>query len=73
VALAPTHERAKAIEQASFFSPYQPMTGTPDELERQILSYAELGFSHFILRFADYPGTDGVELFIQEVLPRFNS
>jgi alkanesulfonate monooxygenase SsuD/methylene tetrahydromethanopterin reductase-like flavin-dependent oxidoreductase (luciferase family) len=71
VALATTHEQAKAIEQASFFSQYQPMVGTPDELTRQIQSYADLGFSHIILRFADYPKTDGVKLFISEVLPRF--
>ena len=28
-------------------------------------------FSHFMLRFADYPKTEGVKLFINEVLPRF--
>jgi alkanesulfonate monooxygenase SsuD/methylene tetrahydromethanopterin reductase-like flavin-dependent oxidoreductase (luciferase family) len=49
------------------------MTGTPDDVEEQIRSYAALGFSHFILRFADYPRTEGVELFIQEILPRFNA
>jgi alkanesulfonate monooxygenase SsuD/methylene tetrahydromethanopterin reductase-like flavin-dependent oxidoreductase (luciferase family) len=71
VALAPTHNQAESIKQASFFSQYQPMVGTPDELADQIQSYAYLGFSHFILRFADYPKTGGVKLFIKEVLPRF--
>jgi alkanesulfonate monooxygenase SsuD/methylene tetrahydromethanopterin reductase-like flavin-dependent oxidoreductase (luciferase family) len=71
VALAPTHERAEALRQASFFSPYQPMVGTPDELAAQIESYADLGFSHLVLRFADYPRTEGVELFMKQVMPRF--
>jgi alkanesulfonate monooxygenase SsuD/methylene tetrahydromethanopterin reductase-like flavin-dependent oxidoreductase (luciferase family) len=71
VALAPTHEQAETIKQASLFSPYQPMVGTPDELADQIECYADLGFSHFMLRFADYPKTEGVKLFIKEVLPRF--
>ena len=71
VALAPTHVQAESMKQASFFSQYQPMVGTPDELADQIQSYADLGFIHFVLRFADYPKTDGVKLFIKEVLPRF--
>ena len=71
VALAPKHERAESIKEASLFAPYQPMVGTPDELADQIQSYADLGFSHFMLRFADYPKTDGVKLFIREVLPRY--
>jgi alkanesulfonate monooxygenase SsuD/methylene tetrahydromethanopterin reductase-like flavin-dependent oxidoreductase (luciferase family) len=71
VALASSHDRAQSIKQASYFSRYQPMVGTPDELAQQIQSYADLGFSHFAFRFADYPRTDGAELFIREVLPRF--
>jgi alkanesulfonate monooxygenase SsuD/methylene tetrahydromethanopterin reductase-like flavin-dependent oxidoreductase (luciferase family) len=71
VALAPTLQQATSLRQASLFSPYQPMVGTPDELADQIESYADLGFSHFMLRFADYPRTDGVKMFIREVLPRF--
>lgn len=71
VAVAATHAQAEAVKQASFFSPYRPMAGTPDEVAAHIHSYSELGFSYFILRFADYPKTDGVDLFIKEVLPRF--
>jgi alkanesulfonate monooxygenase SsuD/methylene tetrahydromethanopterin reductase-like flavin-dependent oxidoreductase (luciferase family) len=71
VALAPTHEQAEALMQASFFSPYQPMVGTPDELADQIQAYSDLGFSHLVLRFADYPRAEGVELFMKKVMPRF--
>jgi alkanesulfonate monooxygenase SsuD/methylene tetrahydromethanopterin reductase-like flavin-dependent oxidoreductase (luciferase family) len=71
VAVAPTHEKGEALMRASFFSPYQPMSGTPDEVAAQMQSYADLGFSHLVLRFADYPQTAGVELFMKEVMPRF--
>ncbi len=71
VAVARTHAQAEEMKQASFFAPYQPMVGTPDEVAEEIKSYAELGFSTFILRFADYPDLEGVQLFIKEVLPRF--
>ncbi len=59
------------MKEASYFSKYEPMVGTPNELGDQIRAYADLGFSHFILRFADYPKTDGARLFINEVMPRF--
>jgi alkanesulfonate monooxygenase SsuD/methylene tetrahydromethanopterin reductase-like flavin-dependent oxidoreductase (luciferase family) len=71
MAVATTNEQAEAMKEASFFAPYQPMVGTPEEVAAQISCYADLGFSHFILRFADYPNTEGVQLFIREVLPRF--
>ncbi len=71
VAVASTREQALGMRDASFFAPYRPMAGTPDEVAHEIECYAELGFSYFILRFADYPNTDGVNLFIKEVLPRF--
>ena len=71
VAVAPTHEAGEAMKEASFFAPYRPMAGTPDEVAHEIECYAQLGFSKFILRFADYPRTDGVNLFIKEVLPRY--
>ena len=71
VALTPSHEEAEDLKNRSFFAPYQPMVGTPDELTTQITEYVDLGFSHIVLRFADYPRPDGAQLFINEVLPRF--
>ena len=47
------------------------MVGTPEVLAVQIQDYADLGFSHFCLRFADYPKTAGLKSFIQDALPRF--
>jgi alkanesulfonate monooxygenase SsuD/methylene tetrahydromethanopterin reductase-like flavin-dependent oxidoreductase (luciferase family) len=71
VAIAPTHQQAEEIYRSSFYAPYAPMTGTPDEVAARIQPFVDLGFSHFILRFADFPSTAGLELFLQEVMPRF--
>jgi hypothetical protein len=71
VTLAPKYLQSESVKQASLFSKYQPMVGTPEVLAVQIQNYADLEFSHFRLRFADYPKTAGLKLFIQDVLPRF--
>ncbi len=73
VSLAPTRAEAEKIRDASFFSKLDimQMTGDPDDLAALIQSYADLGIGYFILRFTDYPRTEGAELFIKEVLPRF--
>ena len=69
--LAPAYQQSGSVKQANFFSKYQPIVGTPEELAVQIQDYADLGISHFCLRYADYPKTAGLKLFIQDVLPRF--
>lgn len=45
--------------------------GTPVRVAAEIRRFADLGFEHFILRFMDFPAFDGVDLFLQEVLPLF--
>jgi alkanesulfonate monooxygenase SsuD/methylene tetrahydromethanopterin reductase-like flavin-dependent oxidoreductase (luciferase family) len=71
VATARTHEEAVRMKEASFFGKFQPFVGTPDEVTQKIQTYVDLGFRHFIFRFVDYPKTDGAELFMKEVMPRF--
>jgi alkanesulfonate monooxygenase SsuD/methylene tetrahydromethanopterin reductase-like flavin-dependent oxidoreductase (luciferase family) len=71
VALAASRAAAERIRDTNFMGQGMSMAGTPDDLAAQIQSFADLGFRHFLLRFADYPKTDGVQLFIQEVLPHF--
>ncbi len=72
VAVAPSREAALRIAQASpFYDPSSALVGTPDEVAAQLRRFTEAGVEHFILRFADYPRTDGARLFMQEVLPRF--
>lgn len=71
VSVAPTLAAAQRIQQASFFASYAPITGTPDEVAAGLQTYVDLGITHFILRFADFPHTAGAELFMKEVMPRF--
>jgi len=71
LAIASTHEEAEALRKASYFSQFSHITGTPDEVTEQLQAYINLGFTHIVLRFADYPLTDSVRFFIDEVLPRF--
>ena len=72
VAVAPTHAQAVEMAQASpFNSPDNPMVGTPDEVAAQARKFVDLGVSHFMFRFADFPSTRGMELFQKEVIPQF--
>jgi F420-dependent oxidoreductase-like protein len=71
VAIAPTRAEAEAMHRASFFSGYAPMVGTSDQVADQLQAYIDLGITHFILRFADFPSTAGTKLFMREVMPRF--
>ncbi len=72
VAVAPSREAALRMAQASpFYDPSSALVGAPDEVAAQLRRFTEAGVEHFILRFADFPRTDGARLFMQEVLPRF--
>ncbi len=45
--------------------------GTPDEVTAQLEQFAALGVRHAQLNFLDFPRTEGLDLFVNEVLPRF--
>ena len=47
------------------------LIGTPDEVEEKIRTYVEAGIGHFLLWFIDAPREDGLQLFAEEVAPRF--
>jgi alkanesulfonate monooxygenase SsuD/methylene tetrahydromethanopterin reductase-like flavin-dependent oxidoreductase (luciferase family) len=46
------------------------LIGTPPEIVRRLSEYADLGVTHFMLWFMDFPSMDGVRLFAREVMPR---
>ena len=73
VAIASTTAAAERLAQASpFFGRGEAIVGTPDEVAVQLRRFTDVGVEHFMLRFADFPRTEGVRLFAQEVIPRFN-
>jgi len=39
------------------------LVGTPDECAKRINEFKQLGFTHFILRFADFPSDEGLRTF----------
>ncbi len=48
------------------------VSGDPDEVTAQIEEFAAVGVRLMQLNFLDFPRTEGLELFLTEVLPRFN-
>ncbi|MBI1802482.1 MAG: LLM class flavin-dependent oxidoreductase [Chloroflexi bacterium] len=45
--------------------------GNADEVTRGLEAFVSRGARHFMLRFVDFPNTEGIELFLEKVLPRF--
>jgi alkanesulfonate monooxygenase SsuD/methylene tetrahydromethanopterin reductase-like flavin-dependent oxidoreductase (luciferase family) len=48
------------------------VSGTPDDVTRQLAAFAALGVQHVQLSFLDFPDPSGLELFLGDVLPRFS-
>ena len=44
------------------------LVGTPDAIADQLRTYEQLGITHFMLWFLDYPSLDGMRLFSEHVL-----
>lgn len=77
VAVAQTRDEADRIAAQSPFVGMgvqaNYVKGAPDELIDEFLEYTELGVQYFILRFADFPKSDGAKLFAEEVIPALSS
>jgi alkanesulfonate monooxygenase SsuD/methylene tetrahydromethanopterin reductase-like flavin-dependent oxidoreductase (luciferase family) len=43
--------------------------GTPEAVAEQLQEFVEMGIEHFMVRFTDFPGTEGLELFRERVMP----
>jgi alkanesulfonate monooxygenase SsuD/methylene tetrahydromethanopterin reductase-like flavin-dependent oxidoreductase (luciferase family) len=46
------------------------VAGNADEVTRELEAFQQAGVGHFQIRFMDYPRLDGLERFIETVLPR---
>ncbi len=69
IAVAPTQAEAERIAAAS---PYNrdPIVGTPEQVAEQLRTFVDLGVEYLIVRLLDFPDTAGIELFLEDVLPR---
>ncbi|WP_129113595.1 LLM class flavin-dependent oxidoreductase [Halegenticoccus tardaugens] len=47
------------------------LIGTPTEIVEDLVRYREAGFEEIVLEFVDFPGTEGADLFAEEVMPEF--
>ena len=45
--------------------------GDPAELRDHLAELRKIGFSLFLLAFGGFPGTDDIQLFVDEVMPHF--
>lgn len=68
VAVAATERQAQAIAAASPYAT-DAIVGTPAQVAEQLRAFLDLGVTYLIVRALDFPATDGIELFAQEVLP----
>jgi alkanesulfonate monooxygenase SsuD/methylene tetrahydromethanopterin reductase-like flavin-dependent oxidoreductase (luciferase family) len=69
VAVAETEAEAQHIAAASPYNDHS-IVGTPAQVAEQLQAFVELGVTYLIVRLLDFPNTAGIELFVQEVMPR---
>jgi alkanesulfonate monooxygenase SsuD/methylene tetrahydromethanopterin reductase-like flavin-dependent oxidoreductase (luciferase family) len=72
VAVAATEEEAQRIASNS---PYNnnAIVGTPAQVAEQLQQFVDLGVSYLIVRLLDFPQTQGIRLFVEEVMPRLQA
>jgi alkanesulfonate monooxygenase SsuD/methylene tetrahydromethanopterin reductase-like flavin-dependent oxidoreductase (luciferase family) len=46
------------------------LAGTPEAVVAQLRPYRDLGVTHFLLWFLDFPSLAGLRLFAEQVIPR---
>jgi alkanesulfonate monooxygenase SsuD/methylene tetrahydromethanopterin reductase-like flavin-dependent oxidoreductase (luciferase family) len=77
IAIARTEEEAWSLASNNPFIPKgieeNYIVGNPDSVIEKLSEYAKLGVEHLILRFVDFPKTDGATLFAEKVIPAFTS
>lgn len=68
IALASTEAEAKRQSESS---PYQnaPIYGTPEQVAEKLNFFVKLGVDQFAVRLVDFPQNDGLQMFIEEVVP----
>lgn len=68
-------EAVRMAEESPFTAGKDPenyIIGDPAKVAEKIREYVKLGVSYFIMRFLDFPSTEGARLFIKEVIPKLS-
>ena len=72
VAIAKTEDEALLMAKSNpFVATDPPLTGTPEQVTKQLAEFVDLGVEYFILRFLDFPNLTGMELFTEKVTQEF--
>lgn len=71
VAIADTEQEAQRLANASPFYHGIGIVGTPEQAAEQLEAYTRLGCDYFMVRFADFPGTECALRFATQVAPHF--
>jgi alkanesulfonate monooxygenase SsuD/methylene tetrahydromethanopterin reductase-like flavin-dependent oxidoreductase (luciferase family) len=72
IAVAETEAQARRIAAASPYNSHS-IIGTPAQVAAQLRPFLDLGVEYLIVRLLDFPATAGIELFLQDVLPRLRA
>jgi alkanesulfonate monooxygenase SsuD/methylene tetrahydromethanopterin reductase-like flavin-dependent oxidoreductase (luciferase family) len=72
IAVAETEAEAHRIAEASPYNRHA-LVGTPAQVAAQLQPFLDLGVEYLIVRVLDFPATSGIELFVQDVLPRLRA
>lgn len=70
VALGETEAEARRILDATPYTQDEPIVGTPEQVAEQFQAFIDAGVTYIIVRCVDFPNTAGIELFMNEVMPR---
>jgi len=77
VAIGRTEKEAQELASKSCFinmgSRENCIIGDCNQVTEKLSKYTELGVEHFILRFVDFPKTEGARLFADKVMPVFKA
>ena len=71
ISIAETEDEAKQIARESPRAASMNFVGTPAQVVAQMQAYVDLGVSHFMLDFSDFPSSAGARLFATQVMPNF--
>ncbi|MBI1294156.1 LLM class flavin-dependent oxidoreductase [bacterium] len=69
IAVAEDEVTARRQAAASLHNSPNALVGTPEQIAAQMRPFLDLGVTHFMLRFADFPRTEGIRLFVEKVVP----
>ena len=77
VAIADSEREARALAERTVLyrhsSPDGALVGTPEQILDRVQQYVDVGIRHFIVRFCDFPSTEGALRFMAEVAPKISS